>query len=146
MGIVVLDEVLVNGAQQNHGHHATQKEHNDQWVQYAEPLDFGVWHRVQYVIPTGGPLDLVIFRVFDRIGVLDLKVAVGGRHLSLKLRVAAALRVVNTLYWHLGVDDAAAFLQKLAAPFLILTIAVRDLKVEMIEQIVRVGFVEFLIK
>ena len=86
----------------------------------------------------------MILSIFYRIGVLHLEIAVGSRHLSLNLRVAAALRMIDTSYRHLSVDDAAAFLQKLAAPFLVLTIAVCDLKGEMIKQIIRVGFVEFL--
>lgn len=39
----------------DHGHHSRQEEHDHQGVEDAEPLDVGVWHRVQDVVPARRP-------------------------------------------------------------------------------------------
>ena len=51
----------MNGAQQNHGNHAAEEEHNDQRVENAEPLDFGVLCRVEDVVPSRCPFDVIIY-------------------------------------------------------------------------------------
>ena len=39
----------------DHGHHSREEEYNHQGVEDAEPLDVGVWHGVQDVVPARRP-------------------------------------------------------------------------------------------
>ncbi len=66
---IVLGQVLVHGAEQNHGDHTAEEEHNDERVDNAEPLDLGVWHGVQDVVPARGPLDVIVLLELDRVRV-----------------------------------------------------------------------------
>ena len=47
--------------QHDHGHHTREEDHDDERVHDAEPLDVGVRHGLQDVIPTGCPLDVLVF-------------------------------------------------------------------------------------
>ena len=58
--LVVARDVLVEGAEEDHGHHARQEEHDDEAVEDGEPLDVGVGHAVQYVVPSARPLHIIV--------------------------------------------------------------------------------------
>ena len=81
---VVASNVLVKGANGDHGDHSGQEENDDQGVHNCEPLiklagdDFNltylnisVRHRVQNVIPAGGPLYVVVSNKRYGVSVLD---------------------------------------------------------------------------
>ena len=38
-----------------------------------KPLDVGVWHRVENVVPARGPLNQVVFLEANRIRIIDLQ-------------------------------------------------------------------------
>lgn len=58
--LVVAGNVLVKSAQHYHCDHARQEEYDNERIQNAEPLDFTVRHRVQDVVPTRGPFDVIL--------------------------------------------------------------------------------------
>ena len=58
--LVVARDVLVEGAEEDHGHHARQEEHYDEAVEDGEPLDVGVGHAVQDVVPSTGPFNFIL--------------------------------------------------------------------------------------
>ena len=58
--LVVARDVLVEGAEEDHGHHARQEEHDDEAVEDGEPLDVGVGHAVQDIVPSARPLHIII--------------------------------------------------------------------------------------
>ena len=140
LSAVVLDQVLVDGAEQDHGEHAAEEEHNDERVEDAEPLDLGVLHRVEDVVPTRGPLDRVVLAVADRVRVVDVDLLAGdGGHLGRHVAVAVLLGALDL---HLGVDDAAALVQERRAPLLVGAAVIGDLEVDMVEQVVRLALGE----
>ena len=59
--LVVARDVLVQSSEHDHGHHDGEEDHDDEGVDDAEPLDVGVGHGVQDVIPARRPTDVVVF-------------------------------------------------------------------------------------
>ena len=49
--LIVLGDVSVESAEQDHGHHSGEEEDNDDTVDDAEPLDLWLRHAVQNVVP-----------------------------------------------------------------------------------------------
>ena len=81
---VVPGDILVKGANGDHGDHSGQEENNDQGIHNCEPLinlasfpldstylNVSVGHRVQNVIPAGGPLYVVVSDKRYSVSVLD---------------------------------------------------------------------------
>lgn len=58
--LVVSGDIFMQSAQHDHGHHAREKEDDDERVEDAKPLDVRVWHRLQDVIPTRRPFYRVV--------------------------------------------------------------------------------------
>mmetsp|Transcript_17587 Transcript_17587/g.51091 ORF Transcript_17587/g.51091 Transcript_17587/m.51091 type:complete len:496 (+) Transcript_17587:327-1814(+) len=57
LGVVVPAQVAAERARHDHGHHATQEEHDHQAVHHGEPVDLLVAHE-QVSVPAAGPLDV----------------------------------------------------------------------------------------
>ena len=128
----------MHGSEQDHGHHAAQEENNDKRVDYAEPLDLGVGHRVQYVVPARGPLDIIVLLVLDRerVGYGEIIHFVGvARNLHC---FAEVTRLARRLDLDLGVHNTAAFAQERCAPVLVLSTVVSDFEVNVIENVIGV--------
>jgi hypothetical protein len=53
--LVVVGNVLVEGAHHDHGNHAGEEKHNHEGVNDGEPVDLVVVHQ-QVCVPPGGPL------------------------------------------------------------------------------------------
>ncbi|MPC40621.1 hypothetical protein E2C01_034184 [Portunus trituberculatus] len=58
--LVIASYVLVKSAQNDHRHHAREEKHDDQGIEDAEPLDVGVRHGVQDIVPARRPADVSI--------------------------------------------------------------------------------------
>ena len=71
VNLVVASNVLVEGAQEDHGHHTREEEDDDQGVENGEPLDVGMGHTLKDVVPTGTPFDAGVLFKADPVGVSD---------------------------------------------------------------------------
>jgi len=60
--LVVLCDVPVQRAHDDHGHHASQEQHDHDAVDDGEPMDLVVNHQ-QVGVPAGGPADVASLRV-----------------------------------------------------------------------------------
>lgn len=150
--LVVAGNVFVQRSQHNHGHHAGQEEHDDQAVENAEPLDLGVRHRLQDVVPSRRPFDGVVAHKVHRVRVRDVDLLVGlerfGRYGQRLGRPAVALQVVEVLVqqrhrFDLDGNDAAAVCAERRAPLLGRAAVVGDGQVQMVVRIVEAGLVVF---
>ncbi len=75
--LIVARDVLVQGTQEDHGHHPGEEEYDDERVENREPLDVGVRHALQDVVPSGAPADIVSLLELDRETVGDVQLALG---------------------------------------------------------------------
>ena len=74
--LVVLHEVAMQRAEEDHGHHGRQ-EHGDQnGVDEREPLHVGLRHGPQNVVPATGPLDPLRLVKLHRVQVRNLQLPV----------------------------------------------------------------------
>lgn len=63
----------MQGSEQNHGDHSAKEQDYDQRVKYGEPLDVRLGHGFENVVPSGGPLDGVVFDEGDAVRICDEK-------------------------------------------------------------------------
>ena len=70
----------MQGSQEDHCDHTREEKHNHKGVQDRKPLDVGVWHALQNVIPSTAPLHVVLHVEGDGVAVGD-----GGVHGPLPL-------------------------------------------------------------
>mmetsp|Transcript_73152 Transcript_73152/g.174326 ORF Transcript_73152/g.174326 Transcript_73152/m.174326 type:complete len:201 (-) Transcript_73152:410-1012(-) len=87
--LIVLGDISVQGAQQNHGHHARQEEHDHQGIQDGEPMDLTPGH-LQVVVPPRSPSNVTrrpnnIIGVNNLVVKLQIKECIGGVLLALHL-------------------------------------------------------------
>lgn len=142
---VVLGEILVHGAEENHGNHSGQEEHNDERVENAEPLNLGVGHGVENVVPARGPLDLVLFDVRGTVRVRDREFRVHLGHIAWDLE---RLGVLGTRAGRVRLDldtrvhNATAVFEEGRAPVFLRAVVVADLELHVIKHIKRVWFVK----
>mmetsp|Transcript_64762 Transcript_64762/g.208562 ORF Transcript_64762/g.208562 Transcript_64762/m.208562 type:complete len:257 (-) Transcript_64762:310-1080(-) len=76
--VIVLCDVTVQRAQQDHGHHAREEEYNHQGVDDGEPVDLTLMHP-EVGVPPGGPSNRArrprhIVRVSDAVVLCQVKV------------------------------------------------------------------------
>ena len=67
--LVVLEQIAVQGAQQDHGHHGREEDGDENRVDEGEPLHVGLRHGAQDVVPAAGPADALILLKFHSEGV-----------------------------------------------------------------------------
>ena len=60
VNLVISGDVFVEGSQEDHGDHAGQEEDDHEAVEDGEPLDVGVGHAVQDVVPSTGPFNFIL--------------------------------------------------------------------------------------
>lgn len=79
--------------QQYHSDHPAQEQNDNQRVQDTEPLDVRVRHRFEDVVPSGGPLDVVVLHEMYRVSVQDAEIVfqIGRGNLHRELRIAIGL-------------------------------------------------------
>ena len=138
-------DVLVEGAEKDHGDHAGQEENDDERVEDGEPLDVGVGHGLEDVVPAAAPLHLVLRVEGDRVAVRDR-----GVHVTVALDREGSLDRVRGARVRLLVQDrpgsdldghdAAALLggAEVLAPVLAVTVVVVDHDVHVVEDVVAV--------
>mmetsp|Transcript_116135 Transcript_116135/g.329135 ORF Transcript_116135/g.329135 Transcript_116135/m.329135 type:complete len:517 (-) Transcript_116135:424-1974(-) len=109
--LVVPRDVAVQRAQEDHGHHAGEEEHDQEGVQDGEPVDLPARH-LEVVVPAGGPAvralgPLHVVRVGDL--VVHVEVEEGARGAVLAHLggppVALGARLRDAVGLHLEPDD-----------------------------------------
>lgn len=105
-------------------------------------MDLWIWHRVEDVVPSRGPFNVVVLDVLDRIGVSDVdlvsevRVAWDLERLHVGLERAcfrAAVHVGVALDLNLRVHDAAAVLEERRTPLFGRAVVVANLEVDVVE-------------
>ena len=126
-------------------YHAGQKEDDDEGIHDGKPLDVGVRHGVEDVIPPRRPLDGAVFLPLHAEGVVDLDFVFGiatrdAHRLGALLSAFAALDAIVTLGLDVDFDDASGRRwQDLITPLQrLLGLVIRDGEFDMIEDVIRV--------
>lgn len=133
--------------QHNHRHHSRQKQHDDERVENAEPLDVRVRHGLEDVIPTRAPFDRIVLHEAHRVGVCDVNrlSVLQRRSRNLQRRLAVAVGLAGVVFDGPRRDfhghDASTVLLEGIAPLFLRAAVVRDDQVDVVERIVRAGFV-----
>ena len=60
VNLIIPGNILVQRPQQDHGNHPGQEQDYDQAVEDGEPLDVGVGHGVEDVVPSAGPFNFIL--------------------------------------------------------------------------------------
>lgn len=73
INLVVSCNIFVKSSQEYHRHHSGKKEDYHKRIQNTKPLDIGVRHRLEDVIPSWRPLYGIILNEINRIGIRYFK-------------------------------------------------------------------------
>lgn len=145
---VVTVDITMQSSHNDHSNHSSQEQNDNKWIHNWEPLDVGVWHWLENVIPSGRPLD-ISFRPLDTVGICDfgtLGFCINGDWLRWITAVQARWRAMfNGAWLNVNTDDSSSnfVLQEVS---IIGHISVVDLNVNMIEDVEVVRSLVFLLK
>ena len=125
-------------------HHARQEQDDHERVHDGEPLDVGVRHRVEDVIPSGRPFDVAVLLPLDAIRVGNRQGFFSAAWNSFRsphvLYLLACLETLVTLGFDVDFDDASGRVgQEMIIPLLrLFRFVILDGEVDMIEHEIHV--------
>ena len=129
-------------------HPTGQEQDDNKRVHDGEPLDVGVRHRVENVIPSGRPFDVTVLLPFDAVRIRNCQRFLPGAWNSFRsahaFHLLASLKTFVTLGFNVDFDDASGRVgQEVIIPFLrLFRFVILDGEVDVIEHKVPVVAVE----